>query len=139
MFRVGILTVSDKGAVGQRQDTAGPALNELLEPGCFAATGYRIVPDEPDDIVAALVAWCDADRLDLILTCGGTGPAPRDLTPEATLAVAGRLVPGIAEAMRSGRAGQDPPRHAEPGRSRHPGANPHRQPPRQLERRHREP
>jgi molybdenum cofactor synthesis domain-containing protein len=108
MFRVGILTVSDKGAAGQRQDTAGPALRERLESGCFAVTGYRIVPDEPDDIVAALVDWCDADGLDLILTCGGTGPAPRDLTPEATLAVAGRLVPGLAEAMRAAGLAKTP-------------------------------
>jgi molybdopterin adenylyltransferase len=100
MFRVGILTVSDKGAAGERQDTAGPALKSLFDPGCFAVIGYKIVPDEHDDIVATLVSWCDADKLDLILTCGGTGPAPRDLTPEATLAVAERLVPGLPEAMR---------------------------------------
>lgn len=100
MFRVGILTISDKGAAGQRQDTAGPALGELLDPQCFAVARYQIVPDEYEQIVAALVAFADEDKLDLILTCGGTGPAPRDLTPEATLAVAGRLVPGIPEAMR---------------------------------------
>jgi len=100
MFQVGILTVSDKGAVGDRQDTAGPALTQLLDPRCYAQAGYRIVPDEYEEIVAALVAWSDQDKLDLILTCGGTGPAPRDLTPEATLAVAERLVPGIPEGMR---------------------------------------
>jgi len=100
MFRVGILTVSDKGAAGDRQDTAGPALQQLLDPGCFAVASYRIVADEYEDIVAALVSWSDREKLDLILTCGGTGPAPRDLTPEATLAVAERLVPGIPEAMR---------------------------------------
>ena len=100
MFRVGILTVSDKGAAGDRQDTAGPALQQLLDPCCFAVASYRIVADEYEDIVAALVSWSDREKLDLILTCGGTGPAPRDLTPEATLAVAERLVPGIPEAMR---------------------------------------
>jgi molybdopterin adenylyltransferase len=100
MFRVGILTISDKGSVGAREDTAGPALSQLLDPRCFAVAGYRIVPDDYGHIVAALVAWSDNDKLDLILTCGGTGPAPRDLTPEATLAVAERLVPGIPEAMR---------------------------------------
>jgi molybdopterin adenylyltransferase len=101
MFRVGILTISDKGSVGARQDTAGPALKELLDTDCYAVTSYLIVPDEYEQIVAALVAWSDQDKLDLILTCGGTGPAPRDLTPESTLAVAERLVPGIPEAMRA--------------------------------------
>jgi molybdopterin adenylyltransferase len=100
MFRVGILTISDKGAAGERQDTAGPALQELLDPRCFEVAGYGIVPDEYAEIVGALVAWSDQDKLDLILTAGGTGPAPRDLTPEATLAVAERLVPGLPEAMR---------------------------------------
>jgi len=100
MFRAGILTISDKGAAGDRQDTAGPALAQLLDPRCFTVPCYRIVPDEYEDIVSALVAWSDKEKLDLILTCGGTGPAPRDLTPEATLAVAERGVPGIPEAMR---------------------------------------
>jgi molybdopterin adenylyltransferase len=101
MFRVGLLTVSDKGAVGERQDTAGPALRDLLDPHCFVVSHYRIVPDEYEQLVAALVSWSDEAGLDLILTAGGTGPSPRDLTPEATLAVAERQVPGIAEAMRA--------------------------------------
>jgi molybdopterin adenylyltransferase len=108
MFRVGILTVSDKGAAGARQDTAGPALKELLDPECFAVTSYQIVPDEYEQIVAALVLWSDRDKLDLILTAGGTGPAPRDMTPEATLAVAGRLMPGIPEAMRAAGLAKTP-------------------------------
>lgn len=101
MFRVGLLTVSDKGAVGERQDTAGMGLRELLDPQCFEVSHYQIVPDEYEQLVAALVSWSDKARLDLILTVGGTGPSPRDLTPEATLAVAERLVPGIPEAMRA--------------------------------------
>jgi molybdopterin adenylyltransferase len=108
MFRVGILTVSDKGAAGARQDTAGPALKELLDPQCFAVAAYQIVPDDYGDIVAALVGWSDKEKLDLILTCGGTGPSPRDLTPESTLAVAERLVPGIAEAMRAAGLAKTP-------------------------------
>jgi|UniRef100_A0A7V6DPQ6 molybdopterin adenylyltransferase len=108
MFRVGILTVSDKGAAGAREDTAGPALKELLDPEGFAVTSYRVVPDEYGEIVAALVAWSDQDKLDLILTCGGTGPAPRDITPESTLAVAERLVPGIPEAMRAAGLAKTP-------------------------------
>jgi molybdopterin adenylyltransferase len=101
MFQVGILTVSDKGAAGARKDTAGPALKELLDPQCYAVTSLQIIPDEYGQIVAMLVAWSDQDKLDLILTCGGTGPSPRDLTPESTLAVAERLVPGIPEVMRA--------------------------------------
>jgi molybdopterin adenylyltransferase len=108
MFRVGILTVSDKGAAGERQDTAGPALKEFLDAECYAVTSYQIVPDEYGEIVAALVAWSDQEKLDLILTCGGTGPAPRDLTPESTLAVAERLVPGIPEAMRAAGLAKTP-------------------------------
>ena len=108
MFRVGILTVSDKGAAGERQDTAGPALKKILDPRCFVVARYRIVADEFEEIVAALVSWSDQEKLDLILTCGGTGPAPRDLTPEATLAVAERGVPGIPEAMRAAGLAQTP-------------------------------
>ena len=101
MFRVGILTVSDKGHAGERHDTAGPELGRLLDPGCFTVAAAAIVPDEPEAIAAQLTAWSDADGLDLILTTGGTGLSPRDTTPEATLAVAQRLVPGIPEAMRA--------------------------------------
>jgi molybdenum cofactor synthesis domain-containing protein len=101
MFRVGILTVSDRGHAGEREDTAGPELGRLLDPGCFAVAAYQVVPDEPDAIAAQLVAWSDRDHFDLILTTGGTGLSPRDTTPEATLSVAHRLVPGIAEAMRA--------------------------------------
>jgi len=101
MFRVGILTVSDKGYAGERADTAGPELARMLAPRCFQVTAAMIVPDEPEAIAAQLTAWSDTDGLDLILTTGGTGLSPRDTTPEATLSVAQRLVPGIAEAMRA--------------------------------------
>jgi len=101
MFRVGILTISDKGHAGERVDTAGPELGRLLDPRCFEVAATAIVPDEWEAIVAQLVAWSDADGLDLILTTGGTGLSPRDTTPEATLSVAHRLVPGIPEAMRA--------------------------------------
>lgn len=99
-YRVGILTISDKGHAGEREDTAGPELGNLLyKTFQVAATG--MVPDEHEAIVARLVQWSDIDHLDLILTTGGTGLTPRDITPEATLAVAERLVPGIPEAMRA--------------------------------------
>jgi len=101
MFRVGILTVSDRGHAGEREDTAGPELGRLLDPRCFAVAAYQVVPDEHEAIAAQLKAWSDDDGLDLILTTGGTGLSPRDLTPEATLAVAQRLVPGMGEAMRA--------------------------------------
>ena len=108
MFRVGILTVSDKGASGERQDTAGPALQKLLNPQCFEVWDYKIVPDEYEKIAAALVSWSDQEKLDLILTAGGTGPAPRDLTPEATLSVADKGVPGIPEAIRAAGLAKTP-------------------------------
>jgi molybdopterin adenylyltransferase len=108
MFRVGILTVSDKGHAGERHDASGPELASLLPPAQFQVAATRVVPDEPEAIVAALVAWSDTERLDLILTTGGTGLTPRDITPEATLAVAHRLVPGLAEAMRAAGLAQTP-------------------------------
>ncbi|MBW1991802.1 MAG: MogA/MoaB family molybdenum cofactor biosynthesis protein [Deltaproteobacteria bacterium] len=101
MFRVGILTVSDKGHTGERQDTSAPELARLLDASQFEVKQIRVVPDEQEAIVEALVAWSDEEKLDLILTTGGTGFTPRDITPEATLAVAERLAPGIPEAMRA--------------------------------------
>jgi molybdenum cofactor synthesis domain-containing protein len=101
MFRVGILTVSDKGHAGEREDTAGPELGRLLDAHLFQVAATGMVPDEQEAIVQQLVDWSDGARLDLILTTGGTGLTPRDLTPEATLAVAERLVPGIPETMRA--------------------------------------
>ena len=101
MFRVGILTISDKGHAGEREDTAGPELARLLPSKDFQVAAQAVVPDEHEAIVARLVEWCDHERLDLIITTGGTGLTPRDLTPEATLAVAERLVPGLPEAMRA--------------------------------------
>ena len=98
-FRVGILTVSDKGSRGQRADTSGGAIRELLA-GLALVEQYEVVPDEQDVIAGRLRAWADEERLDLILTSGGTGLSPRDVTPEATLAVIDRLVAGMAEAMR---------------------------------------
>lgn len=108
MFRVGLLTVSDKAAAGERQDTAGPALRELLESHGYQISRYQVVPDVHEALVAALVSWSDQDRLDLILTIGGTGLSPRDITPEATLAVAERLVPGLPEAMRAAGLAKTP-------------------------------
>ena len=107
-FRVGILTVSDKGARGERVDTSGAAVRELLGGLDVQIERYEVVPDEQDVIAGRLRAWADEDRLDLIVTTGGTGLSPRDVTPEATLAVIERSVPGIAEAMRQAGLAQTP-------------------------------
>jgi len=99
-LRVGILTVSDKGARGERADTSGQAIREMLASLEATVEHYEVVPDEKEVVASRLREWADEADLGLILTNGGTGLAPRDVTPEATLAVVERLVPGMAEAMR---------------------------------------
>jgi molybdenum cofactor synthesis domain-containing protein len=108
MFKVGILTVSDKGHAGERHDVSGPELARLLPAALFEVAKTGVVPDDHEAIVAQLVAWSDAHRLDLILTTGGTGLTPRDITPEATLSVAHRLAPGFPEAMRAAGLAKTP-------------------------------
>ncbi|MDD2574677.1 MAG: MogA/MoaB family molybdenum cofactor biosynthesis protein [Bacillota bacterium] len=100
MFTIGIITVSDKGYAGQREDTSGPAIERLLETIGGKVTGYKIVPDDREKISKAIVHMTDDKGIDLVLTTGGTGFSPKDITPEATLAVIERQVPGIPEAMR---------------------------------------
>ena len=104
---VGILTVSDKGAKGEREDLSGPAIRELVEAAGGQVVRALIVPDEQTDIRAALIAWSD-EGLDLVLTTGGTGFSPRDWTPEATRSVIEREAPGLAEAMRRAGAEKTP-------------------------------
>ncbi len=99
MIRVGILTVSDKGARGEREDTTHLALRGALPEG-FEVVAYEIVPDEPGQIRRVLRLWADRDGLELVLTNGGTGLAPRDRTPGATREVLEREVPGLAEEIR---------------------------------------
>jgi molybdenum cofactor synthesis domain-containing protein len=99
-IRAGILTVSDKGSRGERVDTAGPAVAALLASIGGEAVETAILADDRAQIGAQLRQWADDAKLDLVLTAGGTGLSPRDLTPEATLDVAERLVPGLAELMR---------------------------------------
>jgi len=101
MYRVGILTASDRGARGEREDRSGPALAEAIAslPGA-QVVARAIVPDEQPEIEAVLRRWV-AEGFDLILTTGGTGLSPRDVTPEATRAVIDREAPGFAEAMRA--------------------------------------
>ena len=99
-IRVAILTVSDRSARGERPDASGPALVEMAMQHGWQVVANGIVADNRSDIEEALVNWCDKGEIDLILTTGGTGFAPRDVTPEATLAIIDRTAPGLAEAMR---------------------------------------
>ncbi|MGQ9573449.1 MAG: MogA/MoaB family molybdenum cofactor biosynthesis protein [Dehalococcoidia bacterium] len=99
-LRIGVLTVSDKGARGERVDTSGEAIREMVASLEATVEHYEVVPDEKEVIASRLRRWADEAGLDLIITTGGTGLSPRDVTPEATLAVVERLVPGMAEAMR---------------------------------------
>jgi molybdopterin adenylyltransferase len=101
MFTAGILTISDKGSRGERQDKSGEAIREILSKMDVRIVNYDVVPDEKELIVEKLVNWADKDNLDVVITTGGTGLTPRDVTPEATLAVVDRIVPGFAEAMRA--------------------------------------
>jgi molybdenum cofactor synthesis domain-containing protein len=96
----GVVTVSDKGHAGERVDVSGPLLADLLREMGADVVSQTVVPDEPDEIRRALLELVDEMRVDLVLTTGGTGPAPRDLTPEATKDIIEREVPGIAEALR---------------------------------------
>lgn len=101
MYKAGILTISDKGSRGERQDESGPIIREILTQNGFDVANMDLVADEMADISQALIRMSDDLKLDLIITTGGTGLAPRDVTPEATMAVLTRNVPGISEAMRS--------------------------------------
>ncbi len=100
MLRAGILTVSDRSARGERLDASGPALKQHLQAAGWQVTRQAILPDELAELRRALVDWADLGECDVILTTGGTGFSPRDVTPEATQAVITRLAPGLAEAMR---------------------------------------
>jgi molybdenum cofactor synthesis domain-containing protein len=101
MIRAAILTVSDRSSRGERSDTSGPALAEMVRQAGWEIVDTAVVPDEIPIIRQELAGWADSGLIDLILTTGGTGFAPRDVTPEATLGVVDRLTPGLAEAMRA--------------------------------------
>lgn len=98
-YSVGILTLSDKGARGEREDESGRVIREMIAP-LGAVVRYQVIPDEEELIVRTLVEWVDKEAIDLILTTGGTGLTARDVTPEATARVLEREIPGMAEAMR---------------------------------------
>ena len=99
-IRFAIMTVSDRSARGKRADMSGPALAQLIQAQGWSVVRQLVLPDDESEIRANLIAWVDGGGLDVILTTGGTGFSPRDVTPEATRAVIEREAPGLAEAMR---------------------------------------
>ena len=107
-MRIGILTVSDLGAMGERADTSGDAIVEWAGSRGYEVAVRSVVPDETDRIAGKLARWADSGEVDVILTTGGTGLTARDVTPEATEAVVERLAPGIAEALRAAAAPRFP-------------------------------
>src|SRR6266496_6742296 len=107
-MRIGILTVSDLGAAGQRADASGDAILAWAEEKGYQVVVRSVVPDEADRIAGKLARWADSGEVDVVLTTGGTGLGPRDVTPEATAAVLERPAPGIAEALRARAASAFP-------------------------------
>jgi len=101
MLNFAILTISDRAAAGTRADASGPALAQVLESAKHKIQATAIVPDDLQQIQKTLIAWSDSQSIDVVLTTGGTGFAPRDITPEATLGVIERSTPGIVEAIRA--------------------------------------
>ena len=101
MFSAAVITVSDKGSAGEREDTGGPIVRQMLEGEGFEVVHTAIIPDEQGVIEQELIRCADELDIALVVTTGGTGFTPRDVTPEATMAVCTRLTPGIPEAMRA--------------------------------------
>ena len=101
MYRVAIITASDKGSRGERVDESGAKIKEIVSSYNYEVVHYKVLPDDKETLANEMKYICDNDVADLILTTGGTGFSARDNTPEATLSIADKLVPGIPEAMRS--------------------------------------
>lgn len=101
IFKAAILTASDKGSRGEREDLSGPAIKEIIEPEGYEVTVYKVLPDDQETLENEMKRIADEGLADIIFTTGGTGFSLRDVTPEATIAVSDRLVPGIPEAMRA--------------------------------------
>lgn len=101
MFNLGIITISDKASQGKRPDKSGPLIKDSFASADCKVVNYEVIPDEKDTIAKKLARWADAGTMDIILTTGGTGLAPRDVTPEATLSIVDKEVPGLAEMMRT--------------------------------------
>jgi molybdenum cofactor synthesis domain-containing protein len=107
-MRLAVLTISDAGARGERPDTSGDAIVVWAAARGDLLVERHLVPDETGDIVATLLRWCDSGEVELVLTTGGTGLSPRDVTPEATAVVIERSAPGIAERIRAQGAANTP-------------------------------
>lgn len=116
-MRVAILTISTAGSRGQRNDTSGEAIVSWAEARGYEIAQRKLVADEVNDIVRTLVVWCDGDIADLVLTTGGTGLSPTDVTPEATSAVIEREAPGLSEWVRMSAAPEFPRAVLSRGRS----------------------
>jgi molybdenum cofactor synthesis domain-containing protein len=101
LYKVGIITASDKGSIGERVDISGEKIKSIVEEQGYEVGYYQILPDEKELLQETMKKLCDDNQVDLILTTGGTGFSGRDVTPEATIAIAERMVPGIAEAIRA--------------------------------------
>ena len=101
MLKIGILTISDKGSQGQRYDKSGEVIRDSLSSLNSSVIKYEVIPDEQEVIASKLAEWADEGGVDVILTTGGTGLSQRDVTPEATMSVVDKSVPGFAEAMRA--------------------------------------
>lgn len=101
MYKIAVLTVSDKCSKGQREDKSGKIIQEVVKNLPGEVVKYEVIPDEPEMIKERLINYCDKVKVDLVLTDGGTGFTARDFTPEATKEVIERVVPGIPEAMRT--------------------------------------
>jgi len=99
-YTCGVLTISDKGSIGQRQDTSGPGLQKMLAEAGFILTESTIVPDREEAIRDVFINWVDVKNIDLVVSTGGTGVSPTDVTPEATRKILHREIPGIGEMMR---------------------------------------
>jgi molybdenum cofactor synthesis domain-containing protein len=99
-YRAVVITISDRSARGEREDGSGPEIAGILQTMGMEIVGRRIIPDEKELIRQTLIEWSDGEKTDLILTTGGTGVSPRDVTPDATREVIEREIPGMAEAMR---------------------------------------
>lgn len=101
MYRVGIITASDKGSRGERVDESGAKIKEIVSQFGYEVVYYKVLPDDKDLLAEEMKKICDENLADLLLTTGGTGFSARDNTPEATLSIGERIVPGISEAIRS--------------------------------------
>ena len=101
MYRVGIITASDKGSRGERVDESGAKIKEVVGEFGYEVKFYKVLPDDKDVLAEEMKSLCDKNEVDLILTTGGTGFSPRDCMPEATMDITERAVPGIPEAIRA--------------------------------------